>query len=100
LNPGTDLLDPARELVSDHVGRFDPRPTRIGTVARIDRIHSGSPDANDNMPRPRRRLGELRQLETPRRSRLTNDYRAHDAAETISGGPPTKPAQKRGPPRP
>src|SRR5438874_2590985 len=51
LNPETDLLDPSRELIPDHVRRFDPGPTRVGTVARIDRIHSGRPDTNDNAPR-------------------------------------------------
>jgi hypothetical protein len=84
LNSGTDLLDPSRELIADHVGRFDPCPTRVGTVTRIDRIHSGRPDSNDNAPRPCRRPRELRQLKTLRRSRLTNDHRAHVAAETIS----------------
>ena len=49
-NARPDLLDPARALITDHVRRRDPGPTRVGPIGRIDRIHSDRSDPNEHAP--------------------------------------------------
>jgi hypothetical protein len=83
-NAEPDLIDPARELITDNVRRLDPGPTRVSPIGRIDRIHSDRLDPNDHASCSRGRPRELRRLEILRRSRLTNDNRAHVAGEATS----------------
>ena len=59
-NTGSDLLDPARALITHHVRGFDSGPTRVGAIGRIYRIHSDRPDSHKHAPSSHGRTRKLR----------------------------------------
>ena len=87
--PGTEFLDPARKLVADDVRRLDPGPSGVRAIGRVDRVDAGRRDPDDDVTRSGARPRELGRLERLRWSRLTDDNRAHVAAEA------TAPATRR-----
>jgi hypothetical protein len=83
------MCDPAIDvLASAHCSHrsFVPKyaTPRVGSIDRIDRVHTGRPDANDHTPCARRRPRELRRLEVLSRPRSTNDNGTHVAREATS----------------
>jgi A/G-specific adenine glycosylase len=77
LHPLADLLDRARELVTDHIGRSDAGPGRVEPIAGIDRIDPCRSDPRDHASGARFRRRQIAQVELLRPAGRVDDDRAH-----------------------